>query len=468
MGLTTGNFPPVDPATFQQMPYLERIKTLSRHWVDYGFGAPKITMIVYIVKVLVLYMCGGILVSTLTSDLDPLHPAAWWDEPIIWQKIVIWTVLLEALNLAGSWGPLAGKFKPFTGGVRYYARIGTLRNPPWPKQLPFTEGDTRSLLDVVLYLAVLASLVLGLALPGTDDSSLTEAVGANKGLVSPAVLIAIVVTICLLGLRDKIFFLAARSEQWLPPLIVFAFFPFVDMIVAAKLIIVMIWFGAGVSKLNRHFEQVISPMVSNTPWLPLKGVKRMHYRDFPNDLRPSKFAKFMAHGPGAFGELVPPLILLFSHNETLSTATAVFMVCYHIVHHLDVPAGGPAGVERRLRLHRRVPLHRLPQPRGLRARGHGHRAARADGRRDAGLPDLRRAAARQDLVPAGLPPVLGQLGDGVLVLRAGRRAQTRRAHRQALHDPEGASSPRSTARTRPRSCCSSCWAGARCTARRAA
>ncbi len=109
-----------------------------------------------------------------------------------------------------------------------------------------------------------------------------------------------------------------------------AFFPFVDMIVAAKLIIVMIWFGAGVSKLNRHFEMVIAPMVSNTPWLPFKGVKRMHYRDFPNDLRPSKFSKFMAHGPGAFGELVPPLILLFSQNETLSTATALFMVAYHI------------------------------------------------------------------------------------------------------------------------------------------
>ena len=31
MGLTTGNFPPVDPATFTQMPYLERLKVLSRH-----------------------------------------------------------------------------------------------------------------------------------------------------------------------------------------------------------------------------------------------------------------------------------------------------------------------------------------------------------------------------------------------------------------------------------------------------
>src|SRR2546422_3540685 len=132
MGLTEGNFPPVDPATFMDTPYRERIKTLSRHWVEYGFGAPKITTLIYVAKLLLFYMVGGVLVSTLTSDLNPFHPAAWWDEPIVYEKLVLWTVLLECLNLAGSWGPLAGKFKPMTGGVRYYARRGTLRNPPWP------------------------------------------------------------------------------------------------------------------------------------------------------------------------------------------------------------------------------------------------------------------------------------------------------------------------------------------------
>ncbi len=329
MGLTTGNFPPVDPATFPQMPYRERLKVLSQHWVDYGFGAPKITMIIYIVKLLVFFIGGGILVTTLTSDLDPLHPAAWWDEPIVYQKAVLWIVLLECLNLAGSWGPLAGKFKPFTGGPRYYARLKTIRVPPWPGKVPFTSGDERTPLDVALYVALLASLVTGIAMSGSDSSSLTDAVGPNKGLVEPAVIIVTIVLLVLAGLRDKILFLAARSEQWLPALVFFAFFPFVDMIVAAKLLIVMIWFGAGISKLNRHFECVIAPMVSNTPWMPFKGIKRKHYRNFPDDLRPSKEAKFMAHGPGAFGELVPPLILLFSHNETLSTATAVFMICYH-------------------------------------------------------------------------------------------------------------------------------------------
>ena len=150
MGLTTGNFPPVDPATFMQTPYRERIKTLSRHWAEYGFGAPKITTLIYIAKLLFFYALGGALIATLTSHLDPLHPAAWWDEPIVYQKLLLWTVLLEALGMAGSWGPLAGKFKPMTGGFRYYARLGTIRVPPWPGKVPFTSGDGRTLVDVGL------------------------------------------------------------------------------------------------------------------------------------------------------------------------------------------------------------------------------------------------------------------------------------------------------------------------------
>src|SRR4051794_17644280 len=188
MGLTTGNFPPVDPATFMQTPYRERTRTLVRHWAEYGFGAPKVTAIIYIVKLLSLYVVGGVLVATLTSGLDPLHPAAWWNEPVVYQKAVVWTVLLECLGLAGSWGPLAGHFKPMTGGFRYYARVGAIRLPPWPDRVPFTRGDARAGLDVALYAALIASLVVALALPGVQDASVTRAIGANAGLVAPAAL----------------------------------------------------------------------------------------------------------------------------------------------------------------------------------------------------------------------------------------------------------------------------------------
>jgi Transmembrane protein of unknown function (DUF3556) len=330
MGLMTGNFPPVDPATFMDKPYQERLKTLTRHWVEYGFGSPKVIMVMYLLKLVFFYVIGGVLVGTLTSHLNPLHPSAWFFQPIFYEKAVLWTVLLECLGFAGSWGPLAGHFKPMSGGVHYYARPGTIRLPPWPGKVPFTKGDERTPGDVVLYLGLLVALVVSLALPGVHTHGIDRALASNYGLVAPAAIVAVIVLLVTLGLRDKVLFIAARSEQYLPALIFMAFFPFVDMIVAAKLLIVVVWFCAGFSKCNRHFPNVLGPMVSNVPWLPSKKVKRMHYANFPEDLRPSKLTYRIAHGPGMFGELVPPLVLLFSHNHYVTLAAAVFMIGYHL------------------------------------------------------------------------------------------------------------------------------------------
>jgi hypothetical protein len=318
MGLTTGNFPPVEPAEFNRQPYLERIKALSRHWADHGFGAPKITGVIYILKLVFFYALGGVLVATLTSGLDPLDPSAWWSEVIVYQKLVLWTVLLESLGVAGSWGPLAGHFKPFTAGCRHYARPRTIRLAPWPDKVPFTRGDERTPVDVALYLGVLASLVVALVAPAGAD-----------GRIATGAIVPIIVLVVALGLRDKVFFLAARGEQYLPALIFFALYPLPDMIVAAKLLIVVVWCGAAFSKFGRHFANVIPPMVSNTPWLFVKRVKRLHYRNFPEDLRPSEHAVRLAHAGGTFVELVTPLILLFSHNHTVTVVGVVLMLCFH-------------------------------------------------------------------------------------------------------------------------------------------
>jgi hypothetical protein len=319
MGLTSGNFPPVQPADFVRQPYRDRIKALARHWAEYGFGAPRITGLIYVLKLLFFYALGGVLVATLTSGLDPLDAGAWWDDPIVYQKLVLWTMLLECLGVAGSWGPLAGHFKPFTAGWRHYARPDTIRLPPWPDKVPFTRGDERTPVDVALYLALLASLLVALVAPSGGD-----------GLVTTAAIVPIIVLLVALGLRDKTLFLAARGEQYLPALIFFAFYPFVDMIVAAKLLIVIVWCGAAFSKFGRHFANVIPPMVSNTPWLFVKRIKRLHYRSFPEDLRPSEHAVRLAHAGGTVVELVTPLILLFAQNHTLTVAAVVLMLCFHL------------------------------------------------------------------------------------------------------------------------------------------
>ncbi|MFF2083755.1 DUF3556 domain-containing protein [Nocardia sp. NPDC058176] len=331
MGFKTGDFPPVDTETFLDLPLRERVRTLALHWAEYGFGTPKMIHTIYLVKLLVLYIFGGVLIATATSGAGPFWDVAqWWNQPIVYQKLVLWTVLLEAVGVAGSWGPLAGKFKPMTGGLLYFARRGSIRLRPWYR-VPFTNGDSRTTVDVVLYLGFLASLAIALVAPGRTTAALLEVLPDNtSGLVRPALLIAPIVLYILCGLRDKTIFLAARGEQYLPALLFFAVLPFADMIIAAKLLIVIVWVGAGMSKFGRHFSNVVPPMMSNSPFLPFRSIKRAHYRDFPRDIRPSRVASFMAHVGGTAVEVITPIVLLFSTNYWLTLAGVVMMVIFHL------------------------------------------------------------------------------------------------------------------------------------------
>ena len=58
--------------------------------------------------------------------------------------------------------------------------------------------------------------------------------------------------------------------------------------------------------------------------------KRSLYRNFPNDLRPSKVAWGFAHIGGTVVELVLPLVLLFSTNTTITWLAIVGMITFHI------------------------------------------------------------------------------------------------------------------------------------------
>ena len=88
-----------------------------------------------------------------------------------------------------------------------------------------------------------------------------------------------------MGLRDKIVFLSARSEQYVPTMLYFGLFSnFVDMIVAAKIAIVVIWMGAGFSKLQHGFSSTVAIMVQNTPWM-VPRFRKATVKDYPNDIR---------------------------------------------------------------------------------------------------------------------------------------------------------------------------------------
>ena len=329
MPFTTPTLPPVDPATYVRLPFAERMRTLTTFWAENGYGSPTMLHLIYMAKFVLLSSLGGLLVVTLTSPGvgSILDVGSWWNEPIVYQKLVLWVALLEIFGVGGAWGPLTGHFKPFYGGARYFLRPGLLRMAPWPGTVPFTAGTRRTPFDAFLYFAYLAGLAVALVLPGVEYGAPLP--GMAGGVVRHEALIAPIILLIVLGLRDKVAFLCGRGEQYLPAMVFFAILAPHDMVIAGKLLIVIIWCGAAFSKLGKHFENVVPPMVSNTPWAP-KSMRRAHYRDFPRDLRPSKTAWFMAHVMGTIAEMGVPLVLLFTTNWTITLLGVAAMVAFHL------------------------------------------------------------------------------------------------------------------------------------------
>ncbi|WP_436698203.1 DUF3556 domain-containing protein [Nocardioides sp. BYT-33-1] len=332
---------PMPPAEFLALPLQERIRVLSTNWVTEGFNTPRMLHVVYILKMLGLYFAVGLAITSWTTDHVAFSdPATWFDNVVVYQKLAIWLMLLEVIGLGGAFGPLCGHFVPMLGNIRYWLRPGTIRMAPWGRRVPLTGGDERTVADVVLYVAVLASLVYPLVVHAEAVPFLPAGTGPQE-LVPPLAFLPILVTMPLMGLRDKVVFLAARSEQYLPIMLFSATLgaialsdsataaDFVNLVVAFKIIICVVWIGAGVSKIGEHFINVVPPMVSNSPGQ-LNVVKRLHYRNAPDDIRPSRLAWFMAHVGGTTVEIIIPIVLLVTTNDTIALLGAVAMLVFHV------------------------------------------------------------------------------------------------------------------------------------------
>jgi hypothetical protein len=280
---------------------------------------------------------GGLLVASATPGIGGLGQlGSWWFEPIVFQKVVVFTLLFEVLGLGCGFGPLTLRFLPPIGGPLFWLRPGTVRLAPWPRIVPGTKGSRRGIVDVVLYLGVIAASVWTLASPGITSAS---ALGSSTGLIDPKRVVVLAVVLCVLGLRDKTIFLAARSEVYLLMALTFLLSP-LDLVFAAKLVMVLIWWGAATSKLNRHFPFVVATMESNNPAVRIRALKRLLYRDFPEDLRPSGLAAWMGH-LGTIFEFTVPLVLLLSRGGTVTTVAAIAMVLFHLQILVAQPMGVP-------------------------------------------------------------------------------------------------------------------------------
>ncbi|OZD62128.1 hypothetical protein CH272_11975 [Rhodococcus sp. 05-340-1] len=334
MGLLSPTLPDIDLGHWRRLPQLERLKVQVQHWGEHGFGTPAGAYLFYVVKMIAYVSLPLWIISISTPGLGTLSDvASWWTEPIVFQKFVLFTVLFEVLGFGCGSGPLTMRFFPPVGGFTYWLRPGTMRLAPWPNRIPLTGGDTRTLFDVATYTALLTVLAAALISDGVTGGT------GNAGMLNPAFAIVVLTVLVVIGLRDKTIFLAARSDQYLVMVVAFLF-PFVDMIIAFKLVMLAIWWGAATSKLNHHFPFVVAVMISNSPLLPSKWLKRKLYRSFPNDMRPSTFSKFAAH-QGTVIEYILPAVLIFSTNSTLTTVVLIGLTIFHLFILSTFPAGVP-------------------------------------------------------------------------------------------------------------------------------
>ena len=311
---------------------------MARHWAEVGFGTPVLLHLFYVVKI-VLYILAAWLLALSTTGINGFTDVAhWYAEPIVFEKVVLYTMLFEVVGLGCGFGPLNNRFFPPMGSILYWLRPGTIRLPPWPGRIPLTKGDSRSPFDVLLYAALLVLLVIAVF---SDGAGPAPALGTTIGVLPAWQIWAVLGVLAILGLRDKVIFLAARGEVYASFTAAFLFAAYgVDMILGAKLVCLVIWLGAATSKLNKHFPFVISTMMSNNPVFRPKFIKRGFFEHFPDDLRPGRRSRLLAHFSTAIEGLVP-LVLFFSRGGWPTAIAAFVMLCFHFGILSSIPMGVP-------------------------------------------------------------------------------------------------------------------------------
>jgi hypothetical protein len=338
MGFLKQETPQIDFEEWSKGTRAEKIIPMARHWAEVGFGTPIALHLFYVVKIGLYILAAWLLALTTTGINGFTNVAHWYAEPIVFEKVVLYTMLFEVAGLGCGFGPLNNRFFPPLGSILYWLRPGTIRLPPWPNRIPLTKGDERGPVDALLYGTLLVVLVIAIFSDGTGP---VPALGTTVGVLPSWQIWAVLGVLAVLGLRDKVIFLAARGEVYASFTVAFLFAGYgVDMILGAKLVCLVIWLGAATSKLNKHFPFVISTMMSNNPVFRPRFIKRAFFEHFPDDLRPGRPSRWLAHFSTAIEGLVP-LVLFFSHGGWPTAIAAFVMLCFHFGILSSIPMGVP-------------------------------------------------------------------------------------------------------------------------------
>jgi len=321
MGLLDPTPPPYDPIAWSKLPLDERGRMVCAAWALEGYGTPIGAFVAYALKI-GLYVVGWVLFCRTSPSLGGFSTLpSWWLSPLAFQKAIVWSLLFEILGLGCGSGPLTGRYAPPFGGFLYFLRPGTTKLPLFPR-LPLLGGRTRSLLDVAIYAMIVVSAVRALVAP----------------MIEFGHLVPLVILVPLAGVVDKTLFLAARAEHFWVTIVAFTFAG--NWIAGAKAVQLALWFWAGVSKLNRHFPTVVCVMTSNGPFTRWPWLRKRMYRNYPEDLRPSRVAVWAAHAGTAL-ELGVPIAFLLTPLGLPPVVAIVLMLLLHAYILSNVPMGVP-------------------------------------------------------------------------------------------------------------------------------
>ena len=303
--LITPISPPYDPLEWENWPLPQRAKAVCEAWALQGFGAPASVYLFYLFK-LAFYVGGWLFFCQMSPQLGRWDEVGlWWASPLAFQKAILWSMLFEIVGLGCGSGPLTARYLPPFGGILYALRRGTLKLPLFPNA-PLIGGQKRGILDVSLYGGLLIALVMCLSSPQLEMGALVAVVGVTV----------------LLGVMDRTLFLMARGEHYWVTSVCFLWAMSVGSttdsvtsetpawIGGAMMVQLALWFWAGISKLNAHFPTVVCVMLSNHPFNRSVRFRQALYKSFPDDLRPSTLARWMAHMGTALELLVPLVFIL--------------------------------------------------------------------------------------------------------------------------------------------------------------
>ena len=324
MPIAESDLPPYPVYEVLARPWPERIRLISRMWAAQVAATPFAVVVMYWIKYLLLFAGGWAFFCSFSSGYPGFFPIGDWAfSASAFQKAILFTLFYESLGFGCSSGPMNARFWPPLGGFLHFLRPGTTKLPLFP-DLPIVGGNRRTWLDVTLYAANLLLLLRALVAPELTQSHL----------------IPIFFLIPIMGVVDKTLFLAARAEHlWIAlGCLTFALGDAV-WVSACKIVWCFIWFWAATSKLNHHFPSVIMVMMNQGPFFP-GWLKKKLFVSFPDDLRPSKMATWMAH-MGTATELMIPVALLSSESMVVTAAVLFVMFSFHGFIALNNPSGMP-------------------------------------------------------------------------------------------------------------------------------